>query len=72
VPEGCLDSTRDVFPTPDGYSVAIRWIRFKGADRAFARAASTTVTETGARQRFPHTTFRLLRRGGVWRVVFVN
>jgi hypothetical protein len=68
----CADVMGRIFSTPDGFSLSIRSIRFKAPERAVARASTVTIAETGAAQRFPHTTFQLERRDGVWRVVFVT
>jgi hypothetical protein len=66
----CPGNMEEVFPTPDGYSIAIRSIRFDSPGHAFAAAVTRTVTESGTVELFPNTTFELRRRAGVWRVVF--
>jgi hypothetical protein len=68
----CADSMREHFSTEDGFSVAIRTIRLTRRRSAVATAATVEVDGRGRAQRYPNTTFRLERRDGVWRVVFVN
>ena len=67
----CADSMREHFSTEDGFSVAIRTIRFASRS-ALATAETVEVDERGRAQRYRNTSFRLERRDGVWRVVFVN
>jgi hypothetical protein len=71
-PSGCADEMGKLFPTAGGYSIAVRSVRLEGSGKAFAEAAVVTTTASGSHERFPHTTFKLSRHRGTWRVVFQN
>jgi hypothetical protein len=72
LPAQCEDTMGRLFPTEDGYSISIRSIRLAGSDRATAAAGTLVIDENGRRISAPDTTFRLLRRAGTWRVVFIT
>jgi hypothetical protein len=72
VPAQCEDTMRRLFRTEDGYSITIRSIRLAGSDRATAAASTRAIDENGRTVISRDTTFRLARRGGIWRVVFIT
>jgi hypothetical protein len=72
VPSGCEDTMKRLFPTRDGYSLVILSIRLVGRGRATAATRVLTIDANGRRVSAPNTTFRLARRAGTWRVVYIT
>jgi hypothetical protein len=63
---------RRQFPTEDGFSIAIREVRFSGPGQATAQASMVLRDANGHRSRYPNTSFQLVRRAGRWRVLFIS